>query len=270
MDTYHILNFHQIFAENAHCLSKRLGVDLIKDFKPTDGHIYIIFGAHEQALTLMACQSQNRTIKYIIINGEPPQSPVLRNKYYLSLMKNNIVWDYHPTSTAHLKTIGARVWGQYTFEFPGFKNSTEREIDILFVGSSSPRREAVRDMLKNKYPNKNIIFHLDWSMSDPSKLTNELLRAKTVLNIPYYDSGILETHRINKALSCGCEVVSLYSGHKPTDDFYEKYIYLTHDIVDFFNEERIDEERLSYPNLMTTLSTSLIHNKWVMSELVKN
>ena len=43
MDTYHILNFHQIFAENAFCLSQRLGIELVKDFKPEKDHTYIIF-----------------------------------------------------------------------------------------------------------------------------------------------------------------------------------------------------------------------------------
>ena len=56
MDTYHILNFHEIFAENAFCLSKRLGIELVKDFKPEKDHTYIIFGAHNQAATLHSIQ----------------------------------------------------------------------------------------------------------------------------------------------------------------------------------------------------------------------
>ena len=68
MDTYHILNFHEIFAENAFCLSKRLGIELVKDFKPEKDHTYIIFGAHNQAATLHSIQISNPYFKYIIIN----------------------------------------------------------------------------------------------------------------------------------------------------------------------------------------------------------
>ena len=273
MNTYHILNFHEIFAENAFCLSQRLGVELVKDFQPEKDHTYIIFGAHNQAATLHSIQVSNPYFKYIIINGEPPQSDVLRNKYYLSLMKNNIVFDYHPISSEYLKSLGIRVFSEYIFDFPQLKNSSEREIDVLFVGSRNERREAVYKKLVERYPDKRIEFHMDWKQGNHEDLTKLLHRSKVVLNIPYYNSKILETHRINKALACGCEVVSLYSGHKPTDEFYDKYIHLCHDFFEYFDQADmcpdLAEKKLPYNHLVGALSHNLTHIKWLLDELIK-
>ena len=104
------------------------------------------------------------------------------------------------------------------------EEEVERTIDIFFVGSKTERREKIFHKLKEKYPNKNIEFIFDWSLSAPANLTKKLKQAKFVLNIPYHNHNILETHRINKALSAGCQVVSLYSGDKTTDDFYNDYV----------------------------------------------
>ena len=275
MDTFHILNFHQIFAENASCLSQRLGIDIIGDFEPQSGHTYIIFSSHDQAAALYNIQQNNQDIKYIIINTEPPQSNHHRNKYYISLMKNNIVCDYHPISSIYLKSLGIRVFCQYNFEFFEGASPLVRDIDILFVGTKSDRREAIYKRLKERYPDKNIVFEMDWKHSDPNRLNELLWRAKTVLNIPFYDSNILETHRINKALSCGCEVVSLFSGHKHTDDFYSKYIYMVDDLFQHFDEPELplhmQEKKLGYADLVRNdISKCAVHLSWILTQLSKS
>ena len=274
MDTFHILNFHKIFSENASCLSQRLGIDIIGDFVPQSGHTYIVFSSHDQAAALYNIQQNNQDIKYIIINSEAPQSNHLRNKYYISLMKSNIVVDYHPTSSAYLKTLGIRVFCQFNFEFFNSPSEAPRDIDILFVGSRSDRREAIYRRLQERYPDKHIVFEMDWKHSDANELNTLIQRAKTVLNIPYYDSGILETHRINKALSCGCEVVSLYSGHKHTDDFYSKYIYMVHDLFEHFDEPELplhmQEKKLGYADLVRNdISKCALHLGWILQQLIK-
>lgn len=273
MDTYHILNFHEIFTENAFCLSQRLGIELVKEFSPQQGHTYIIFGAHNQASSLYSIQVSNPIFKYIIINGEPPQSDILRNKYYITLMQNNMVFDYHELSTNYLKTLGIRVFSKYIFDFPQLKSSTDRDIDILFVGGKNERRETIYKKLKDTYPAKKIEFHMDWKHVIHDDLTKLLHRAKIVLNIPYYESNILETHRIHKALSCGCEVVSMYSGHEPTDKFYADYIHFTHDFFKYFDTKEytmhVVKHKFSYNHLVGALSHNLTHIKWLLEELIK-
>jgi hypothetical protein len=270
MDTYHILNFSAIFVENAFCFSKRLNIDIIKDFVPLQGHTYILFGSHEQAVQLNELQNQNTKIRFIIINMEPPESPSLRNKYYISLMRNNIVFDYSLISKTHLETLGIRCYSMYFPEFINSPNHQPRPIDILFVGSRTARREAVYQKLKERYPNKKIEFHMDWKHTDHSDMKKLLQSAKTVINIPFYDSGILETHRIHSALSAGCHVISLYSGQKETDDFYSKYIYFCHDYFEFFDAEPPVEKKLSYENLISSLSDQIHHANWIISQLIKN
>jgi hypothetical protein len=157
--------------------------------------------------------------------------------------------------------------------FPEFINSPNhqpRPIDILFVGSRTARREAVYQKLKERYPNKKIEFHMDWKHTDHSDMKKLLQSAKTVINIPFYDSGILETHRIHSALSAGCHVISLYSGQKETDDFYSKYIYFCHDYFEFFDAEPPVEKKLSYENLISSLSDQIHHANWIISQLIKN
>jgi hypothetical protein len=274
MDTYHILNFHEIFAENAFCLSQRLGIELVKDFQPEKDHTYIIFGAHNQAATLHSIQVSNPYFKYIVINTEPPQSDVLRNKYYLSLMKSNIVWDYSDLSRKYLESLGIRVYSMYSPEFVYAPVETPRTIDILFVGSRNDRREAIYKRLVERYPNKKILFEMDWKHSNQGEMKKLLQSADTVLNIPYYNSNILETHRINAALACGCNVVSLYSGHEETDKLYEPYVHFCHDLHEYFDSEEMlpvhmTEQKLKYPHLISTLLPLVKHNKWIISQLIK-
>ena len=275
MDTIHILNLNQIFAEPAHCLSLRLGVDIKKDFVPEAGHTYIVFGLHEEAPTLFSCQvslaKEGKPFKFIIINSEPPQSDHLRNKYYLALLRSNVVWDYHPISSAFLKSLGIRVYSQYHFEFLDARDTLglPREIDLLFVGSRSPRREALFKKLQERYPEKKIVFDLDWAHKDHNSLRKLLQTAKVVLNVPFYESGILETHRINSALANGCQVVSLYSGDKSTDDFYEPYIHFAHDLFELFDEAQPLPPKLNYAHLINALSPTVQHNKWILKQLLE-
>lgn len=272
MDTIHIVNLNEIFAENAHCLSIRLGLDVVKDFNPITNHTYIIFAAHEQAPTLYSCQlalgKEGKPFKFIIINGEPPQSPHLRNKYYIELMRGNIVWDYHEKSATYLKSLGIRVYSQYCFEFLHNEGEAHRPIDILFVGSRNDRREALYKKLQERYPEKNIVFDMDWKYKNHNHLRTVLQSAKVVLNIPFYESGILETHRIHSALSAGCQVVSLYSGHKPTDDFYSPYIYFAHDLFELFDGGQPLTAKLGYPHLVNALNPTIQHNKWIIKQIM--
>lgn len=273
MDTFHIINFHPIFSENAFCLSKRLGIDIIANFDPQEGHTYLVFGAHEQALNLLTIQQTKKNFRLIILNSEPPLSQFMKNKYYISLMKTNIVFDYHEQSAKYLTELGIKVYSRFVFDFiyqPAV--GVNRDIDIFFCGSRTPRREALYEKLKSRYPDKNIVFDFDWKYSNQEDMTKILQRSKTVLNIPYHEHNILETHRIHKALACGCEVVSLYSGDEPTDKFYEPYIYLVHDLFEHFDLPNmplhIKNQKQVYPHLINALSNYVHHNKWLIEQLV--
>ncbi len=273
MDTFHIINFHNIFSENAFCLAKRLGVDIINDFNPQAGHTYIVFGAHEQASQLLMIQQKNSNFKFIIINSEPPASQFLKNKYYISLMRSNIVWDYHELSAQHLTSLGIRVYSRYAFEFVHQPGEQHKDIDIFFCGSRTPRRESIYQKLQERYPEKTIVFDFDWKYADQAELTKVLQRSHIVLNIPYHEHTILESHRIHKALACGAEVVSLYSGDKNTDLLYEPYVYFVHDLFEHFDWPEMplhmQQQKRKYPLLVQALSNFTQHNKWIVEQLIE-
>jgi hypothetical protein len=58
-------------------------------------------------------------------------------------------------------------------------------------------------------------------------MENILLRTKYVLNISAYENNCLETHRINKALACGCKVISNPSSDEQMDKKYKDLIIFT-------------------------------------------
>ena len=274
MDKVKIIILHPIFAENAIVLSSRLGVEIIKDFKPEEGYLYIVYGGHENPIPLLNAQKEMlNTFGYVIMNSEPPKSQFILNKYYLELMKNNIVFDYSNQSANYLKKIhNINVKSFHFFDFPQYKDEKEpdRTIDILFVGTPNTNRQKIYDQLKETYPEKNIEFIFDWSLKAPIKLTEKLKQAKYVLNIPYHDHNVLETHRINKALACGCQVVSTLSGDKITDEFYKDYIYMTDDLIGVFKEDLTDMKK-PYSELSKFLTDKLTtHNQWYISQIFKN
>jgi len=53
------------------------------------------------------------------------------------------------------------------------------------------------------------------------------------LNVPFYKDNALETHRINRAISLGCQVVSLPSGDREMNSKYEPYIHIVPKLTDF-------------------------------------
>ena len=112
-----------------------------------------------------------------------------------------------------------------------FNVESEREYDVVFVGSVCDKRLGLYQKLKETYPDLNIYFDLNWEHKSSEKLTDLLHKAKVVLNIPYYTNNALETHRINKAIACGCQVISLKSSEEDANNFYEDYVTFTDDIL---------------------------------------
>ena len=269
MEKFHIINFCEIFSENAFCLSQRMRIPVDRHFTPRNGHTYIIFGAHTHAYDLLMMQNNMNNVRYIIINSEPSVSHFLRNKHYISLMKDNIVWDNYELSTNHLASMGIRVHSCYIFEFSYQPCERERDIDIMFIGTTTPRRHAIYELLVKTYPDKKIVFHFNFNMADNEGLTKELQRAKYFINIPKHLHNIYDTHSIHRALACGCSVVSLYSGNKTTDIFYEQYIHFCRDFNDFFDAPvQLVCQKLTYPNLIKETSCYLEHNLTVIKQLI--
>ena len=274
MENVKILCLHPIFSENSIIMATRLGVQIEKVFEPQRGQLYIVYGAHTRGAELLEIQKQhNYTYYYVIMQSEVSQSTYLQDKFYIELMKSNFVFDFSNISAKYLKdTFDINVKSFHFFDFITYNHTeppVERDIDILFVGAKSQKRENVYDSLQKEFPDKNIEFIFDNSLLTPTLLTDKLTRTKYVVNISFYDNTILETHRINKALCCGCGVISLPSGDTTTDEFYKDYIHFTDDIVNAFREE-IKSPLKSYSDLQLFLTNKLfIHNQWMINKINK-
>jgi len=227
-----IINAHAIFTENAICLSKRTGWVIEKDLNPQPDDLYVVFGAHEIAHQLIQMETtfpnlsgvqEAKPLKFIIMNSEQEQSQFLKNKYYLELMKKNVVINF--TEDTFLEKYGIRSLATYAFESINFEMQLDRVYDYTFIGSYTEKREQIINELKEKYPDKTFFIDFEWKHKEIETLTKILHQSKCVLNIPYYENSSLETHRINKALSCGCDVISFTKSH---EDYLNHVHFINH------------------------------------------
>lgn len=255
-----ILNAHKIFTENALCLSQRTGWKIETDFQPNEDDLYVVFGAHE-----IPCELLQAKAKFIILNTEQKHSQFLKNKYYLELMKRNVVFDFNYKN--NLDKFNIKTIAHFNFEFIHFENENEeRMYDFCFIGTPSDKRFKIINQLKEKYPDKSFYIDFEWKNQDVNVLTNLLFQCKTVLNIPYYEDNALETHRINKALSCGCEVISMPSSDEKMNKIYEKYIHFS----TFKKEEDLLnlDKKADYKSLMEELNSDVLpHMLWAIDQI---
>jgi len=263
-----IISGHAIFNENAVVMSKKFGWSLEKEFNPQPKDLYVVFGAHEMAHHLLEIQYRlGNTFGYIIMNSEQRDSQFMKNKYYVSLMKRNVVMDYNTLTSAYLKeTFDIKILSYFYFEFMKFNLETnERPYDVCFIGSRTPKREKILKELQEQYSELTFYIDFDWKHKNSDSLTKILHQSKLVLNIPYYKDNALETHRIHKALACNCKVISMPSADKDANEFYKDYITITDDID--LSIEGIEPE---YENLISNLSKKFNpHLLFVINEIHK-
>ena len=256
-----IISGHAIFNENAVILSQKFNWKLESDFLPKEGDLYIVLGGHELAYQLLEIQYRMKSsFGYIVLNSEQITSQFFKNKYYIQLMKRNVVFDYNTITKDYLKqTHNIKVLSFFFFEFMKYKTeTTERDVDITFIGSNNEYRNKMMIDLQEEFPEKKFYIDFAWKHSSSESITDIFQDSKIVLNMAYYqEHRPLETHRINKALACGCDVISTMSDDADANDFYKDYAYMTDDIKatlhQYFNKEL--EEKKGYEELIKQLCT---------------
>lgn len=269
-----IISAHTIFTENAIMISQRFNIEIEKEFRPKKGDLYIVFGGHDIAPTLYVAQQQmNNEIGYIIYNTEQLNSDAWRNKYYIELCRNNPVYQYSNYISNEIKDkFKINPYSFFFFEFLSFDKTAieiKEEYDIAFIGSKNEKREQIMNSIVSTFPDKKVYIDFEYKNNTPLELTTRLHSSKIILNIPFYDNNALEIHRINKALSCGCKVISLPSADTDLNDFYKDYIYFTDDIVEFLkNDYRLNEPKKTYEDLVKTLGGKFTaHNLYTAKQI---
>ena len=252
-----VISGHSVFNENAVVLSQKNKWTLEKDFNPQANDLYIVFGAHELSHQLLEIQyRKNNSFGYVILNSEQIHSQFFKNKYYIKLMKNNVVCDYNTLTSDYLRqNFEIKVFSYYHFEFMKFAEEPQRIYDVCFIGSKNQHREETLNKLQDQLPNLKFYIDLDWKHSSSESLTKILSQSKVVLNMPFYEDNALETHRINKALACGCQVVSTFSKDKDADDFYKDYVYFADDLYNgIMSQQESQTPKKTYEELVKALN----------------
>jgi len=230
----YVISFHLIFNENANILAKRLNVPYVVEFNPKPNDLIIVFGAHDQAINLYGLQEQIK-FKCIIIQSEQYESAIFDNKYYIQLLQNNYLLDWSKYNVERFKKqMDIKVYSFYYYDFFLLENET-RPIDFFFCGAYSPEREAKLNQFKSQNSNMGLTFEYDFSNNHLgfNEINNKLANVKYVINLPYYKNNSLETHRINKALACGCQVISIASSDNYLNEKYKDYVHFVNDLGDF-------------------------------------
>ena len=248
-----------IFRENADCFAKIFGVEVVTELEPNEQHV--VLGAHEDPIMLL-----NHNVKSIICNTENMDSNHFRNKFYIKLLQTSHVFDYTTLHVDLFKQINVHFINCFPFLFDPTPYDYDREIDILFVGAKSPHRVDVEQQLRASFPKLNIVFVYDYSLASDVLMKQTLSKARIVVNIPFYLNGVLETHRINNALSCGCIVVTPRGADENVNHMYSAFV----NWVDGNYSDAVSLCRPMYNYSYFQEKQHTVYFRWLIDMLTKN
>ena len=215
-----IISFSHYFIENAEYLSNQLKLPVVYHLEPD--YTYHVFSAQDAAPQLLCFQKEHPKTKYIIYQSENVDSVFFKNKQYIELLKQNTVYQYSPMIAKYcLSKYKINCASFFTFDYMPLTSDKKRDIDVLFFGTMTKKRYDIISAIQQKF---NITAITDCFGKDMEDI---LLRSKYVLNISAYDNNALETHRINKALACGCQVISNPSCDKDMNTKYKDIMIFT-------------------------------------------
>lgn len=239
---------------------------------------------------------------YIVYQFEQTGNPdsTWFNKYYMNHLKNALaVWDYSSVNCQNLLNDGIKNIQYVPIEYmTTMKKITqkpihEKDIDIFFYGSINQRRLDIIQQLQNK--GLNVVYRYNIWNDERDELIS---RSKIILNMHYYQKGILETARLSYLLSNDCFVVSETSVDNHLDDYHKPYVAFSnydnlvqtcvkyienYDLTlpfmqQIFNYKqkhfhlqiKYDEIKLLYPHLIEITHKTLSHDNNTNIDVMKN
>lgn len=172
-------------------------------------------GAYDDVPHFVICPQMFERLPGLYVSFQMEQSVSSRwfTPDYLRKLENSFaIFDYSLENIARLVSMGLYAKQFYYLPIgylPGYKSGesavlgTEKEYDVLFYGDieNERRRACIAELEKVcKVKVVNNLFG--------TAMTDELRRARIVVNIHYYPGALLETTRLWECLSLGCLVVS--------------------------------------------------------------
>lgn len=132
----------------------------------------------------------------------------------LALLRNAFcIWEYSAVNMAHLQPYGLPVLHLPVGWHPRLDvldHDAPKDIDVLFYGFVNERRKRVLDALANAGVNLRVLQGVFGRERDAC-----IERAKLVLNLHYYETGILETVRLSYLLNNGVCVLTEQATDNP-------------------------------------------------------
>ena len=186
-------------------------IDSLKnEFKDDKSNNVIICGAHDFSRTQSIDIYKKKYDKVIVFNQEPltaTQRQFMHKGYFAWLKQADEVWDYDEQNIEVLKLIRPDIklhilkpyknWSKYL--------KVEKDIDILFYGSTNEHRTRLLDVLKKKYK----VLHFKEGNEHWEDLDQYILRSKILLNIHYYyESAMQEQARMIRWIGAPCRIIS--------------------------------------------------------------
>ena len=179
--------------------------------------INIILGAHIQPE-----KYSNLDFNYIIFNTEQlTENSVWTNEDYKNLLTNNYVWDYSLFNfnciTHNNKSL---IYLNFDKNLRRIKLNQYKEWDILFYGSLNDRRIKILDGLESRGLKIKRLFGIYGSERD-----HFLSNCRSVMNLHFYDSQILQQIRIFYPLINRIPVISENYPINSCPEFYNKCLF---------------------------------------------
>lgn len=259
---------HVVFEETAIGICDALFISgfesNVRQVKPTDGFcqdvLYVILGLH---------RFNTVPKQYIAVQAEQLGSTWMTESYITNLRRAMCVWDFSPRNCEYFQEKGIVCFNVRTrvpmgIFFPGSSSmrkhfsSRVKDIDVLFYGAPCPRRENLEKEFKRT--NLRVVFRFNDLFQDERE--DLISRSKVVLNIHYWPSASLETHRVEYLCSRGKCVISERSSDSELDSEYSGSVAFAHfsrivNIAQYYatnDQEREDLEAKSQRKCFKTQS----------------
>ena len=229
---------HVVFKEAATSLyqflrENKCDCTITHSINSEDDDMYILFGAHECVEKLPK--------HYIVYQLEQTRTTVkgMQNnaiwtpRYINILHQAHSVWDFSRSNIkvlrqmfrlTNLKYVPLSYASCLHDENVSTQNSSEDNIDILFFGSHSNRREKYISVLREKMPQKcRIVWEKNsvWNKERAALVA----RSKLILNIHHSNSAILEIPRILYAVCQKKCVISERGRYQPTNKDWDAAVH---------------------------------------------
>lgn len=192
-------------------------------FKYRQDVLYVILGLH---------RIKKVPNNFIAIQAEQVGSKWMTELYMNNLRRALCVWDFSPRNCSYFREKGihcylvpTRVPMEIFYpESPGMRkhfSSMPKDIDVLFYGARCARRERLERDFSKKTSLRVVFRYNDLFREEREDL---IARSKVVLNVHYWPSASLETHRVEYLCSRGKCVLSERSSDPDLDLRYSQCV----------------------------------------------